>query len=385
MNTISSISVIHIITGLNVGGAEMMLFKLLEAIDRERYPSMVISLTDIGLIGKRMQDVGIPVIAINMQAGSLSFRGVQQLVNVLKNARPQVVQTWMYHADLLGGWAACMASVKKIAWNIRNSTLDWKRSKFSTQVTVKLCAVLSHKLPNRIIACSKAAADVHRRIGYAGDKFQLIPNGFDLTKFKPDQESGLNLRLKLGIPITDSVVGMAARFDDQKDHQTFISAAEIVMAKKPGTRFLLCGEGVTSANERLTQWIGATGNPDNFYLFGRWDDDMSIFHNVCDVSVSSSAYGESFSNVLGEAMACGVPCVSTRVGGAEEVIGDTGVLVPVKDPKGLAEGIIETLEQPNAQKERIKLACRQRVMENFDIKKIARLYTELWEEMIALQ
>ncbi len=187
-------SITHIITGLNVGGAEVMLLKLLKAIDRQRFPSRVISLTDIGEIGKRIIDAGVSVTSIGMKPGSFSFTGVQKLVDEISKQKPVIVQTWMYHADLLGGWAARKAGVDYVAWNIRNSTLDWRKSKLTTQATVRMCAVLSHSVPDRIVVCSSAAAEVHGKVGYDREKFQVIPNGFDLEVFKSDREAGMKLR-----------------------------------------------------------------------------------------------------------------------------------------------------------------------------------------------
>ncbi len=159
----------------------------------------------------------------------------------------------MYPADLLGGWAAKRQGQGN-AWNIRNSTLDWKKSKASTLATVGTCALLSHFIPGRIAVCSQAASLIHQKIGYASRKMQVIPNGFDLSQFTPDIEAGINFRKQLNLGMDTPVVGLAARFDEQKDHQTFFKSAAIVLKIIPNTHFILCGEGITASNQIIMQW-----------------------------------------------------------------------------------------------------------------------------------
>src|SRR5512133_1182905 len=161
------IPITQIITGLNVGGAEMMLLKVLRSVDLEHYPSRVISLTDSGVIGSQIESLGIPVTAMGMKPGRFSYSDIQKLSQKIKEQNPAVIQTWMYHADFIGGWAAKMAGVKGIAWNIRNSTLDVRKSKASTLAIVGLCALLSHSIPRRIVVCTKSASKVHQKIGYS--------------------------------------------------------------------------------------------------------------------------------------------------------------------------------------------------------------------------
>jgi glycosyltransferase involved in cell wall biosynthesis len=377
---INTIPVTHIITGLDTGGAETMLYKLLKAVDRQRFPSCVISMTDIGDIGHLIQAIGIPVSAMRMKPGKYNISNQEILEREILNGKPAIVQTWMYHSDLLGGWAAKRAGVNRIAWNIRNSTLDWRKSKRTTLLTVELSAILSNFIPKRIVVCSQAAAQFHKKIGYSARKMVVIPNGFDLSAFKPIPMIDNQLRKNLNLRPDVMVVGLAARFDEQKDHSTFIKSAKIILGEFPDVHFILCGEGITIENQSIVQKIRAEGMSGSFHLLGRLTD-MREFHTACTIAVSSSAYGESFSNVMGEAMACGIPCVSTRVGGAEEVLGDKGCIVPPGDPGSLAEAILEILRKPEDIKLEIGRLSRLRVIENFEISHIAESYMHFWEEM----
>jgi glycosyltransferase involved in cell wall biosynthesis len=380
MDSGRTLPVTHIITGLGTGGAEMMLYKLLKTLDLQKYPSKVISLTGIGDIGSLIKGLGVPVSVMGLKPGGFSKSDIDSLVLEIKKEMPAVVQTWMYHSDLLGGLAANRAGVKSIAWNIRNSTLDWRKSKPTTLITVGLCALLSHFIPQRIAVCSQAASLVHQRIGYSSRKMMVIPNGFDLTVFNPDQKDANGIRKQLSLSQKALVIGLAARFDEQKDHKTFFKSAKIILEKLPDVHFLLCGEGITAENQLIRQWVSAAGPENNFHLLGR-QMDMVPFHTACTVAVSSSAYGESFSNVLGEAMACGVPCVSTRVGGAEEVLGETGRLVTPGNSEKLAEAILDILELPEEKLVELGRLSRHRIIENFDISQIAKIYSHFWEEL----
>jgi glycosyltransferase involved in cell wall biosynthesis len=376
----NKIPVTHIITGLETGGAEMMLYKLLKAVDYQRFPSQVISLTGIGEIGRLIQGIGIPVSALDMKSGRFRLSETKILERQILDGKPVIVQTWMYHSDLLGGWAAKKVGVNKIAWNIRNSTLDWRKSKVSTLITVGLCAILSNFIPKRIAVCTQAAAQFHKKIGYSTKKMKILPNGFDLSEFKPKPISENQLRRELNLTPDVLVVGLAARFDEQKDHPTFIESAKIILKEFPDVHFILCGEGITSENQIIMQEILTAGVTGNFHLLGR-RTDMREFHTACTVAVSSSAYGESFSNVLGEAMACGIPCVSTRVGGAEEVLGETGRIVPPGNPEKLAEAILEILRKPEPERLEMGEQSRRRIVENFEISHVAESYMHFWEEL----
>jgi glycosyltransferase involved in cell wall biosynthesis len=380
MNKERIIPITHIITDLNVGGAEIMLQKLLRSVDLEHFPSRVISLTDIGPIGRQMEKSSVRVSALGMKPGKMTPADINHLGRIIKEEPVQVVQTWMYHSDLLGGLAARKAGIQGIAWNIRNSTLDLKKSKASTLLTVGACSLFSHFIPRRIIVCSEAAARIHRKVGYASGKMRVIPNGFDLSAFKPDPEIRLEFRQKLDLTAETPVVGLAARFDEQKDHRTFIKAAGILLKSMPDIHFILCGEGVTSENPVIKSCVEETVRPEKFHLLGRLND-MAAFHNACDVGVSSSAYGESFSNTLGEAMACGVVCVSTNVGGAPEVMGNTGRIVPPRDPDALARGMDEMLSMSPKEREEMSKAARTRILQDFDIQKIASDYMDFWTEL----
>ena len=374
------IKVLHVITGLERGGAEMMLHKLLGRLPRDLVSNEVVSLTGEGSVAAWIRELGVPVYALGARRGVPDPRAVTRLIRRLRTSRPQIVQTWMYHADLIGGLAAKLAGPIPVVWNIRQSKLDPVHSKRLTIWTAKICARLSHRIPTRIVCCSEAAARIHREMGYAGDKLVIIPNGFDVEGFKPDSGARISVQAELGIGQNHPVIGLVARFDPQKDHRTFVDAASILGARLPLARFVLCGDGVTWENQELARWIDDAGIRDRVYLLGRRDDIARLL-NAFDVATLSSAYGEGFPNVVGEAMACGVPCVVTDVGDSAWIVGDTGRVVPIRDPKALADSWLALVEAGHQARQALGARARARIVEQFDLDAIAGRYAKLYCEL----
>ena len=225
--------IVFIITGLSTGGAEMMLIKVLARLDRQRFAPHVISLATLGELAPRIAALGIPMDAVGMKPGLPSPSGFFRLVRLLKRLNPDVVHTWMYHADLLGGLAARLAGISTIGWCIRNSNLDRDKTKFSTRAVVGLCASISKWVPSRILSCSEKARQVHVACGYAAEKMVVVPNGFDLTRFKPDGHARQAVRSELGLEVDTLLVGLIGRFDPQKNHAGFFEAAGMLHRHMP--------------------------------------------------------------------------------------------------------------------------------------------------------
>ncbi len=373
-----------VITDLSTGGAETMLLKLLQHLDRRHFEPHVFSLTTEGEIGPRIADLQIPVLTLGMRSGLPNPGRVLALTRYLRRLAPDVVQTWMYHADLIGGLAARLAGCGKVAWAIRNSNLDEQLTKRSTSLVVKVCASLSFWLPAQILSCSTRAGTVHAAAGYRADKIHVIPNGFDLGRFRPDAAARQSVRAELGVPPETPLVGLIARYDPQKNHAGFIEAAALVHANMPESHFLLAGSGVDADNVALHEAIRAQALGSSVHLLGR-RDDMPRLMAALDVLASSSTYGEAFPNVLGEAMACGVPCVVTDVGDSAEIVGETGRVVQVGDLDGLAHHIVDVLRLPSAQRTALGLQARARVQANYEIGQVARLYEVCYERLAAMK
>lgn len=370
--------IVHIITGLNTGGAELSLCKLVEHMDTTRFGNAVISLLPEGPVASRLRSAGIPVYSIGMRRSPTGLFGFFRLLSLLGELSPDVVQTWMYHANFLGGLAGFLRKTP-VLWNIRHFNLDPALNKKTTLWLVKVCARFSHTVPRKIVCCAQRALDVHAGVGYDPDKLLVIPNGFDLDAFKPDAQAYVAFRRELGLPADALLVGVIARFDPQKDHENFFRAARLVSAHFPSVRFVLCGDGIVEENPDLVRMIDEKIRRDVFLLGRR--DDIPRIAAALDLFVLSSA-GEAFPSVLGESMACEVPCVVTDVGDSALIVGDTGLVVPPCDSNALAEAIASMLGKTAEERTALGKRGRRRIMEKYEIGAIAREYETLYEETL---
>jgi glycosyltransferase involved in cell wall biosynthesis len=371
--------VAHVITGLNPGGAEMMLFKLLSAMDRVVFKPEVISLTGMGPLAERIQALDITVRALGMRRGVPNPLSLLRLAVWLRRSKPDVIQTWMYHADLIGGIAAKLVGGIPVIWGIRHSNLDPQGSKRKTIWTANACARLSNWLPTQIVCCSEASLPVHAALGYATRKMCVIPNGFDLDVFRPDPSARRSVRAELGIPEDTLLIGMFARFHAQKDHRNFVEAAALLHAHHPDIHFLLCGDGITWENRVLSGWIVTASIHEHCHLLGP-REDIPRLAAALDIA-SSSSFGEGFPNVVGEAMSCGVPCVVTDVGDSDRIVGTTGRIVAAKDPEALAMAWKEMIDLGEEGRRGLGVAARKRVMDRYELSRIVEKYEALYTSL----
>lgn len=376
---------VHLITSLHVGGAQMHLYKTLSRFDRRRFDSTVISLVKPGKVGKMLARQGIRVLSLDMAKGRPSLAGFWKLAFLLRELRPSLLQTHLYHADMLGFLAGRIARVPRIFWNIRQSNMDFSRYRPATGLTVRLCALLSRYV-DKILVNSHAGLRHHAGLGYSRSRMVVIPNGFDAERFRPFPAHRRSLRQELRLPPQARLVGMMARFDPQKDHATFLRAAGLVAREEPQAYFLLAGHGLEPHNPEVQLLRKTSGlAPSRLSLLGERSDMPRLMAGL-DVLVLSSAFGEGFPNAVGEAMACGTPCVVTDVGDAALIVGDTGVVTPPGHPELLAQGILDILNLPWEKYQAKSTAARQRILQNYSLSAIVRrlesLYTQAFQPVI---
>lgn len=375
--------VAHVITGLDTGGAETMLYRLLLHTDRTAFEPRVISMTDVGAVGEKIRALGVPVLALGMRRGVPNPQGVLRLVRRFRQEPPHVVQTWMYQADLVGGLAAKLAGDPPVVWGIHSTRLDPLSVTRLKIWTVRSCAWSSRWLPTRIVCCSEVSREVHVEMGYVAGKMLVIPNGADPEAFRPEPEARPVVRKELGLPEEAVLIGLVARFDRPKDHRTFVRAAALLLARMPEVNFVLCGDGVTWENPELAEWIDAAGIRSRCHLLGR-RADVPRLTAALDIASSSSFYGEAWPLSVGEAMACGVPCVVTDVGDSALIVGRTGRVVPPKKSGALAGAWHELLIMSREERVRLGLSARQRVKERFSLSEAVAKYEGLYAGLLAL-
>lgn len=370
------IHVVHVITTLTTGGAEWTLARLLDAWDRDEFSATVVSLAGDGPVGDHIATSGTEVVSLRMPRGIPDPRGLVRLVRLLRRQQPDVVQGWMYHANLVGGIAARLAGVKAIAWGIHHSDLDPATTKRRTRWTARAGARLANRLPHTVVCCSARARHVHAEIGYPPDKMIVVPNGFDLETFRPDPSARAEVRRELSVPDGAPLVGLTARFSPEKDHANFFAAAAVVSRRRPEARFVLCGPDVGAENPVLRELAERAGVARHTHLLGVRTDVPRITAAL-DVAVSASR-SEAFPLSVGEAMACGVPAVVTDAGDSATIVGDTGEIVAVRDPDDLSEAILRMLSLGDRERTDLGLAARRRIEEHFSIATMVDRYEALY-------
>jgi glycosyltransferase involved in cell wall biosynthesis len=352
-----------------------MLWKLLSRLQGERFECEVICLGTMGEIGKRIAALGVPVHAMGLSRTFPNPFAVFSLARSIRKFRPDVVQTWMNHANLLGTVACAIAGEGPLVWSLRQANLDAAVNRRRTLWIARACAKLSDRA-SAIVLCSEASRQPHVEFGYPTDKMQVIPNGFDTDAFRPDSEARYEFRRELGIAGDTPIVGLIARFDSQKDQHTFIRAASEIARRRPDTRFLLCGTDITWQNRALAGWIDDAGIRESCVLLGRRDDVPRVMAAL-DMLASSSC-GEGFPNVIGEAMACGVPCVVTDVGESAAIVDSTGRVVPPHDAQGLAKACLQVLEMSSDDRRDLGHRARSRIMNHFSLDAVVAAYIRLY-------
>ena len=375
-----TIKILHLITGLNTGGAEVSLYRLLGHMDRSRFENRVISLIPVGEIGEKIRALGIPVTSLGLRPGQFSLAALWLLARELRRERPDILQTWMYHADLLGLLAAKLSGIQQVVWNIRSSIIDTSLYRPLTGLVIRLCSRLSG-LPRAIIVNSHAGREFHANFGYHPRRWVLIPNGIDLDLFRPDENARRSVRAELGLDLRMMLIGMLARYDPMKGHADFLHAAGLLTRSGVDAQFLLAGQAVSPDNETLNALILEEGLGGYVHLLGRRDDIHSL-DAALDILAMPSVIGEGFPNVVAEAMACGVPCAVTDVGDAAFLVADTGRVVPPRDPAALADALMVLVRSGADYRHRLGESARRRVVENFSLAKMVTAYEDLYESLL---
>ena len=292
--------------------------------------------------------------------------------------RPDIVQTWLVHADFIGGIAARLLGVKKIIWNIRYSNFETGKAKLRTILIIKMLTRLSFFIPQSIIIVSQKAQKIYEKQGYDKNKIKFIPNGYDLSLLKPDRSSRAMFRKKLKINKKIPIIGNVARYNPKKDHSNLLKALSLIKLKKIKFFCVLVGFDINENNLKLISEIKRLNLSNNVKLLDQSDNILEIMNGL-DIYVQSSSFGEGFPNVVAESMACGTPCVVTDVGDASYIVGDTGWIVPPKNSFKLATSIEKALLELGSKKWNDRSNnSRLSIENNFSLNKMIISYNKLW-------
>jgi glycosyltransferase involved in cell wall biosynthesis len=370
----------HVITGLYAGGgAETLLVRMLEELGEEgRQGHSVVSLRAKGTLAADIERLGVPVDGLGM--GGLPTPGdparLLRLARAVRASGADVVQTWMLHSNVLTGLTSRLSSRTPVVWGVHVS--DVNRATLGTKaVIVQRCeAATSWFVPSRIVACSFASRDVMHKLHYRRSRIVTIPNGFDVSRFRPDPAARESVREELGVAPATTVIGHVARFHPIKGHETLLAAARQVLSEDLDARLVLCGYGVTREDPELRALVEPLG--DRVLLLGPRKDVPRVL-NGFDMAVSSS-HGEALPLAVGEAMATGVPMVATDAGDSAELIGDTGLIVPTDDPGALAAAMSELVSAGPEARAALGQQARERISSRYSMAAMVARYREVWDE-----
>lgn len=375
------VRVVHIINDLTVGGAEMMLYKLLSSTDRERYDTTVVTLSSGGdLLRERIERLGVSVQCVGMRPPAPSPASLLRLVKLVRGLDPDLIQGWMYYGNLGAQLAArFLPRAPATVWNVRQSVPSLAKEKTLTALAIRLGARLS-KRPAAIIYNSEKSAAQHESLGYDGSRARILHNGFDTTAFVPSVEARAAVRAELGLAPDALLVGLIGRFHPAKDHANFLRAAAAVSETHREAHFALSGRGVHGGNEALCETIARLKLGRSVHLLGERQDVARLMASF-DIAVSSSAQ-EGFPNVIGEAMSCGVPCVVTDVGDSAKLVGRTGLVVPPRNADALAQAMLELIRLGRKERAKLGEAARARIRENFLLSSVIARYEALYADVL---
>lgn len=372
--------IVHVIIGLNTGGAETMLYKLLAHTDRTRFSPRVVAFMDGGPLRPAVEALGVPVSSAGMRQGVPTPGGLVRLLGQIRAAQPDLIQGWMYHGNLAAQLAAStLPSRPRVLWGVRTTAPEGVRQNRMTRGLIRLGAWLSPR-PEAILYNSRTSARQHEALGYDATKTLVIPNGFELTRFGPDAAAYAAIREELGLSPEARLVGLFGRYHPVKDQANFLKAASLLAPRSPDWYYVLAGRDVDMHNAALQSQIAATGLEGRVRLLGERPDMPRLFAAM-DVVASASKL-EAFSNVIGEAMASAVPCVVTDVGDSAWIVGETGRVVPPENAEALAAALGELMAMDADARHALGRAARERVAEHFAIEAIAAQYERLYERKL---
>lgn len=356
-----------------------MLFRLVVG-SSSIFQHTIVSLTGEGYYGPKLRDSGAKVYALEMRRRLVSWWQLRRLYNIVCETKPQIVQTWMHHANLVGAGIARLAGVRPVVWGIHNPDLSPVHNSLFTRLVGHTAGLLSTVLPSAIIYVSEQSLEAHRKRGFRSALYITIPNGVDMARFCPNQTERIRVRSEWGIVAGEFLLGFVARWDSYKDHRNLLSALSLLAQRGTPFRCVLVGGGMDRNNFPLLRQIAAHGLEDHIITAGSRSDIPGVM-NALDLHVLCSA-AEAFPLVTVEAMASGTPCVTTNVGGAISVIGNTGWVVEPRAPEALA-GAIECAMVAIREKGKDTLgkACRERVKHLFGLETMVANYTKLWKEL----
>jgi glycosyltransferase involved in cell wall biosynthesis len=382
-NKIQKIGIVHIITSLENTGIALMLYKLLAHADRHQFEPIVISLGAETELCQRIRAHGITVHALEMSTNLVVGWQIFKLTQLLRTLKPDVIQGWMYHGNLAASLAnLSLGNRLPVLWNIHNTLYDIKQEPRTTRWVIELTVKRSNT-PVRTLYNTYLSAEQHATIGYDTQHTQVVPNGIDTQLFSPNAYSRDNIRQMLGIPQDAIVIGMVAHHQPLKNHALFIEAAHLLLHHQKNVHFILAGEGITADNPQLAPLLQRISASAQLHLLGERKDIPNLL-NALDIYSLPASQDNGFPHSVGEAMACGIPCLTTDVGDLPRIIGNTGRTLQQQEatPSALAFAWLEWIHAGEVWRKELGVRAMQRIQQHYNIQDVTQQYQTIYKEVV---
>lgn len=375
--------VAHFITGLLSGGAEAMLVKVVLQARHLGVEPVVVSLLQGGLQTERLRAAGVELIELGR---SRDWSGIFALPSILRcgrQVRADLFQGWMYHGNVMASLARTVSSAPvPVVWNVRQTLAKRSDEILRTRAVIRFSEFFAKASQAIIYNAARAASDHERLLSYPASRRVIIGNGFDCDEFRPNPAARAEMRQRWSVQPDTILIGRVARWHAMKDTPTLLDAFGRLAESDPRLTLALVGRGMDHANEDLAGLVARHALNGRVLLCGE-QPDMPRVTSAFDVAVSSSSHGEAFPNVLGEAMACGIPTVATDVGASAEILGDASRIATPSDPASLARALSRVLALSPAERAALGAADRERVRTHFSLDAITESYVRLWRGAVA--
>jgi glycosyltransferase involved in cell wall biosynthesis len=373
-------SIVYVTTGLESGGAEMVLYKLLSHLDSQRFQVAVVSLIEPGILGAKFQAAGIPVYSIEMKRQIPTLPALWRLMQTIRKLQPDLIQGWMYHGNLAAQLVNfALGNQLPVTWSIHSSIAPQILANLKRKALIEMGHKLSH-FPAQILFVSQASQQQHQAVGYHPQNCLTIANGFDTKIFCPNPAARVELRVNLGLSPETMIIGAIARYHPVKDHPNFLRAAALLHQNYPDVHFILAGDNIDRSNQTLQLLIQELNLTERVHLLGANRDIPTLMAGL-DL-VTSASYSEAMPIVIGEAMSCGVPCVVTDVGDSGLLVGDTGTVVPPQDAPALAAAWQKAIELGSTERSALGAAARERIIEHYSLAAMVDRYESLYMHIL---
>lgn len=375
----ATIRVCHVITGLGLGGAERSLAELVPRLRAHQIESAIVSLRSGGALASLIRGMDFKVAEIGIDGSIPSIRAARSLVAAVRGFAPDLLQGWMYHGNVAASVASRFLSRRiPLLWNIRTSIEPRDGLRIAAPGIIPASRML-RRSPDLVIFNSRAGRRTHLAAGIRGRRSKVLPNGFDLDRFRPNEGARAEMRAKLGLA-GEVLFGCVARLDPLKGHRVLLKAFAEAAPSMPNARLLLVGTGVEHGNSAFHEFVPRELDSRRVIPIGPVED-VSPWLAAMDIAVMPSLV-EGFPNALGEAMACGLPCIASDAGDARVMLAGLGDIVPVGDVSALAKSLARAYRLDPAQRREMGIAARARIEGHYSNARMAKSYADLYQRLV---